>query len=74
MSIIPGREMAVTMRGNANKLYNLMQECEIEGRVFGEDKSLDNVFSKKVDWDVVNAQVKKRRMTSMTYLKRMIAK
>ena len=74
MSIITGREMAVKMRGNANKLYNLMQEYEIEDRVFGEDKSLDNVFSKKVDWDVVNAQVEERRTISMAYLKRMIAK
>ena len=74
MSIITGREMAVKMRGNANKLYNLMQEYEIEYRVFGEDKSLDNVFSKKVDWDVVNAQVEERRTVSMAYLKRMIAK
>lgn len=74
MSIITGREMAVKMRGNANKLYNLMQEYKIEDRVFGDGKNIDDVFSKKVDWTVVNEQVIERRSSSMNYLKRMIAK
>ncbi|WP_337634029.1 polysaccharide pyruvyl transferase family protein [Prevotella sp.] len=73
MSIITGREMAVKMRGNANKLFNLMQEYKIDERVFGEDKSLDDVFASKVDWDVVNEQIKERRTASLNYLKRMIA-
>ena len=73
MSIITGREMAVRMRGNANKLFNLMQEYKIDERVFGEDKSLDDVFASKVDWDVVNEQIKERRTASLNYLKRMIA-
>ncbi len=74
MSIITGREMAVKMRGNANKLLNLMQEYKIDNRVFGEEKSLDDVFSQKVDWDVVNGQIKERRVASLDYLKRMISK
>lgn len=74
MSIITGREMAVKMRGNANKLFNLMQEYKIEDRIFGDNKSLDEVFAQKVDWVVVNEQIKKRRATSIDYLKRMIAK
>lgn len=74
MSIITGREMAVKMRGNANKLFNLMQEYQIEERVFSENKSLDDVFAQRVDWNIVNEQVKNRRALSLDYLKRMIAK
>lgn len=74
MSIITGREMAVRMRGNANKLFNLMQEYKIDDRVFGEGKDLNCIFSSKVDWNVVNEQIEERRTLSMDYLKRMIAK
>lgn len=74
MSIITSREMAVRMRGNANKLLNLMQEYKIDDRVFGAVKSLDEIFANKVDWIVVNEQINERRNSSMNYLKRMIAK
>lgn len=74
MSIITGREMAVRMRGNANKLYNLMQEYNIEERIFDENKNLSEIFSTKVNWDIVNMQIEERRSVSMEYLKRMIVK
>lgn len=74
LSIITGREMAVRMRGNANKLYNLLQEYRITDRVFGENNSLDDVFSHNVDWTLVEEQIKSRRAASMDYLKRMIEK
>lgn len=71
ISIITGREMAVRMRGNANKLFNLMQEYKIEERIFSEDNSLDDIFAKKVNWKIVNQQIEKRRCSSLDYLKRM---
>lgn len=74
MSIITGREMAVKMRGNENKLFNLLQEYELTERVFGGGKSIESVFSTKVNWMNVNEQINKRRNESMNYLKRMIAK
>lgn len=74
MSIITGREMAVKIRGNANKLFNLLQEYEIDDRVFGESRDLNNTFAEKIDWNVVNEQIKTRRAISMDYLKRMIEK
>lgn len=74
MSIITGTNMAVRLRGNANKLLNLMTEYEIVDREFGGDNSLENVLSRNVNWTVVNEQVKIRRAQSMDYLQRMIAK
>lgn len=73
MSIITGREMAVRMRGNANKLLNLMQEYKIEERVWGNGKSLDDIFAKGVNWRIVNQQIEERRRSSLDYLKRMIS-
>lgn len=73
MSLITGREMAVKMRGNANKLFNLMCEYGIENRVFGEGKTLDDVFSHTVDWTEVEEQITRRREESLCYLKRMIS-
>ena len=64
--------MAVRLRGNANKLLNLMTEYKIENREFGNTRSLDDVFSTNVDWNAVNDQIKLRRASSMAYLKKMI--
>lgn len=74
MSIITSTNMAVRLRGNANKLLNLMTEYEIVDREFSSDISLENVLSRNVNWTVVNEQMKIRRAQSMDYLKRMIAK
>lgn len=74
MSIISGTDMAVRLRGNANKLLNLMTEYEIVDREFGNGNSLEAVLGQKVDWTIVREQIKVRRAQSMDYLKRMIAK
>lgn len=74
MSIIAETPMAVRLRGNANKLLNLMTEYEIVDREFGNDNSLEGILSKKVNWTTVKEQVKTRRAQSLDYLKRMIAK
>lgn len=73
MSIITGREMAVKLRDNANKLLNLMQEYEIVDHKIDDSMQLDEVFSRKVNWEATNRQIKERRAASMDYLKRMIA-
>ena len=73
ISIITERDMAIEVRGNANKLLNLMQEYKIDNRIFGGKKSIEEIFSKKVNWNEVNEQMKKRREDSMNYLKRMVA-
>ena len=74
LSLITGCDMAVKLRDNANKLYNLMQEYKIDDRVIREDWNLDRIFCQKVDWSVVNEQIDERRSISMAYLKEMIEK
>lgn len=74
LSIISGCDMAVKLRDNANKLFNLMQEYKIDNRTVGDNWNLTSIFANKVDWNVVNEQIRERRAVSMDYLKRMIAK
>lgn len=72
LSIISGCNMAVKLRDNANKLYNLMQEYNISNRQIDDTWDLSAIFSKEVDWEIVNEQILLRRKSSMDYLKRMI--
>lgn len=74
MSIITGREMAIKLRDNGNKLFNLMQEYEITNRIIDDEMKLDEAFDQKIDWNRINSLVKKYRAFSLEYIKRMIAK
>ena len=73
MSIITEREMAVKLRDNANKLFNLMTEYEITDRCLDDNWNVESVFREKVDWIKTNEQIVKRRSASIDYLKRMIS-
>jgi hypothetical protein len=72
MSIITGREVAVRIRDNGNKLMNLLSEYKIAERTINNDWNLDELFSRKIDWKYVNQQISQRRHESMLFLKRMI--
>ena len=50
-----------------------MQEYEITDRKIDDQMQLAEVFSRKVNWEATNRQIKERRAASMDYLKRMIA-
>lgn len=72
MSLISGRDMAVKLRDNANKLLNLLEEYGLQERVLTEEWNLDEVLDKPVDYETVNAELSRRRSESMAYLKRMV--
>ena len=72
MSIITGRELAVKLRDNSNKLLNRLKEYGLADRVLDEKWNLDAVFANKQDNDFVAEEVVRRRTESMAYLKEMI--
>lgn len=72
MSLITGADMAVVIRDNANKLFNLMKEYHIEDRRIDANWDLNSIFSNKVNWNLVNNEIEGRRAKSMDYLTRMI--
>jgi hypothetical protein len=72
MSIITGRNLAVKIRDNGNKLMNLLEEYGLEGRVISEDWNLADIFSMTQNNEFVASEVERRRKASMDYLSRMI--
>ena len=72
MSIISGKDMAVKLRGNANKLLNLLEEYNLTDRVIDEKWNLSNIFSSKINQDSLEAEVIRRRKDSMSYLSEMV--
>ena len=72
MSIITGRDLAVKIRDNGNKLMNLLKEYGLQESVINDDWNLDAIFSKKQNKDYVASEVERRRKASMDYLSRMI--
>lgn len=72
MSIITGRELAVKIRDNGNKLMNLLSEYGLDGRVISDEWNLDAIFSQQQNNEYVRSEVERRRKESMNYLGRMI--
>ncbi len=68
MSILTNADFAVRLRGNGNKLGYLLEEYALAERVISKDRGLDELFSNKIPWDKVNAELSRKRRASMTYL------
>ena len=72
MSIITGRNLAVKIRDNGNKLMNLLNEYGLSERVISDDWNIESVFANPQDNIFVASEVERRRKLSMDYLGRMI--
>lgn len=72
MSIITHRNVAVKLRGNANKLQNLLEEYKLTERIIDNVHGLDDIFGKDIDYSSVCDEVSRRRDASLDYLNRMI--
>ena len=72
MSIITGRNLAVKVRDNGNKLMNLLNEYGLSERVISDDWNIESVFANPQDNIFVASEVERRRKISMDYLGRMI--
>ena len=68
MSLVTGRDMAVMLRDNGNKLVNLLEEYGLADRIVGDFSELDTVFSRKIDYGRVNAELERRRAEGMAFL------
>jgi hypothetical protein len=72
MSIITGRNLAVKIRGNGNKLHNLLEEYNLIDRIIDNKFNLGAVFARNIDFDKLKNEVENRRKSSMKFLERMI--
>ena len=72
ISLITGRELAVKIRDNANKLRYLLSEYQLENRIIDNEWNLSEIFSSKLDTSRIKEEISLRRKESMEYLKSMI--
>lgn len=72
MSLITERDMAVRLRGNGNKLLNLLEEYGLEDRILASDRTLGDVLGQQVNYGRVNEEVDRRRAASFRFLDRMV--
>lgn len=69
MSIITMKNMAVKIRGNSNKLSNLLIEYGIYDQMINSDfTNLEELYGNSISWKDVNDEVLKRRAFSMNFL------
>lgn len=68
MSIICNTPMVVKLRGNSNKLKNLMEEYDLLDRIAENLTEVGTVADSNVDFDKVNAIIEQRRKASLEFL------
>ena len=73
MSLITKREVAVKLRDNSNKLYNLMEEYGITNRKIEDNWDLTSIFDNRINWLYTNNQIENRRTSSLKFLKQVIS-
>ena len=70
LSILTNREFAVKMRGNGNKLGNLLDEYGLKSRIVSSEWRLEDLFEIPISYDMVNLELRKRREMSIEFLKK----
>lgn len=75
MSVIAQTPFAVKLRGNGNKVLNLLDEYGLSTRAIQklQLEELEKTFSIEIDWKDVNSRLSDRREQSMAYLSDMIS-
>ena len=66
--MITNSNFATFIRGNSNKLLNLLKEYNLETRVFTSDKECKEILEKEIDYSDVNLCMDKYREESFKYL------
>lgn len=68
MSLITNAEFVAKLRNNKNKLYDLLNRFETSDRIINNFEELQDKFSKKINYEQVNAQINQYRKKSLEYL------
>lgn len=68
-SIICNTPFASKVRGNGNKLCNLLSEYNLENRIVSSPDELEKVVNTAIDYEEVNSIIEQRREKSSQFLK-----
>jgi len=69
-SIITNRPMAVLLRNNTNKLFNLLLQYGLTDRILKDINEIEEVMSKDIDFEYVNLKISENRKGSEEFLRR----
>lgn len=68
MSLITNAEFASKIRGNKNKLYDLLESFDTSERIIESFDALDDCFKEPINYKKVNDKILEYRKSSMDYL------
>lgn len=68
-SIICNTDFVAKVRGNGNKLCNLLSEYNLKDRIISSFDNLDVIAGSSIDFDEVNSLIEKRRKSSEQFLR-----
>ena len=69
MSLITNANFVAKIRGNKNKLYDLLDRFGVSKRIIEDFSDLDSVFVERIDYRITNKYIDRYRTSSMNYLK-----
>lgn len=69
MSLITNAQFASKIRGNKNKLNDLLSRFDLSERIIESFDEPDNIFAASIDYGAVNQRISDFRDSSMEYLK-----
>ncbi len=69
MSLITNSDFTAKIRGNKNKLYDLLDRFNLSDRIIDDFDSLNSVFKGKTDYENINKYISDFREKSMLYVK-----
>lgn len=68
LSLITESNFATKLRGNSNKLHNLLSEYKLENRIFTSSEECKKILSQEVKYNDVNKILEDNRTNSKKYL------
>lgn len=68
ISLITNARFGTMLRGNANKLYNLLAEYNLEDRIFSSQQECVRVLQSDIDYSIVENKMESYRKKSLDYL------
>ena len=68
MSLITESNFATKLRGNSNKLYNLLSEYNLQDRIFDNAEGCIDILQQEVNYEEVNRGIRENRNNSKKYL------
>ena len=72
LSLITNSVFATKVRGNSNKLCNLLKEYDLDSRIYSDTASCEKIIDTEIDYNIVSNKMAFYRQEAETYLKKVL--